>query len=219
MSTTTQRTHCPNCGAKLPEQPLSLCAYCAMPLELAGDGATQAAGSESPNAPKIAKILERETELTEAMVWSPPEGARYQSGRRAMASGQGLLVAGALLLLVTGLSGGWAGVASKLFGGLGLIAVLAGAVLWLKGRGACQQSLALPLLRRPAYIRDRRSETELVGMGGRTMYYFELEFEGGTVAEFAYAGRGPSEDPYVNGMTGVAYTRGTELLHFRHVRI
>ena len=27
-------THCPNCGLALPEQPLSLCAYCAMPIGL-----------------------------------------------------------------------------------------------------------------------------------------------------------------------------------------
>src|SRR4051794_36353829 len=28
------RTHCPNCGARLARQDLSLCAYCATPLQL-----------------------------------------------------------------------------------------------------------------------------------------------------------------------------------------
>jgi hypothetical protein len=228
MPTTTQRTHSPNCGAKLPEQPLSLCAYCAMPLELADMGVEQGKASESPNAPKLAKLLEQDA-LPEALEWTPPEGSSFQAGIRAKSRAVTLLPAGVVLLILgrlihggsdggTSDSGG-PGFASIFLTALGVLLTLGGITLWLRGSSACKRALSMPLLRRPAYIRDRRSETQVVGWGGRTTYYFELEFEGGQVAEFSHEGRGPSEDPYVNGMTGVAYTRGTELLHFRQVRI
>ena len=82
-----------------------------------------------------------------------------------------------------------------------------------------REAVALPLLKRAGLILDRRSETLLRGWTGSTMYYFKIEFEDGVVGEFAYAGRGAHEDPYVNNLPGVAYTRGPTLLHFKHVRV
>ena len=68
-------------------------------------------------------------------------------------------------------------------------------------------------------IVDRGSTTELQGWGGRTTYSFRIEFEGGIVGEFARPGGGANEEPYVTNLPGVAYTRGQELLAFRHVRV
>ena len=73
--------------------------------------------------------------------------------------------------------------------------------------------------KRAGLILDRRSETEIRGWSGSTCYYFEIEFEGGISGEFAYPGRGASEEPYVNNLPGVAYTRGETLLAFKHIRV
>ena len=48
---------------------------------------------------------------------------------------------------------------------------------------------------------------------------FTIEFKDGSIGEFIYPGRGSNEEPYVNGLTGVAYTRGPILLEFQHVRV
>ena len=95
----------------------------------------------------------------------------------------------------------------------------AGIHLGRTGRAMRKDAVALPLLRRAGLIVDRRSETEIRGWGGRTTYYFKVEFEEGIVGEFRYPGLGAQEDPYATNLPGVAYTRGTELLHFRHIRV
>lgn len=102
---------------------------------------------------------------------------------------------------------------------LGILDVLLGVWLILRGRAARKQAIALPLLKRPALILDRRSDTRIRGWGGFTIYYFELEFEDGTRAEFRYPGRGTSEEPYVTNLPGVAFTRGADLLLFKHIRV
>ena len=85
--------------------------------------------------------------------------------------------------------------------------------------GGQAKILKLPLLVRPAIVLDRRSETEMGYWNGRTTYYFTIELEGGIRGEFAYPGRGAQEEPYVNNLPGVAYTRGPTLLHFKHIRV
>ena len=102
---------------------------------------------------------------------------------------------------------------------IGVLGLIGGAVWIYRGRARKREAVALPLLKRAGLILDRRSETVLRGWTGSTTYYFKIEFEDGVVGEFAYEGRGAQEDPYVNNLPGVAYTRGPTLLHFRHVRV
>lgn len=75
------------------------------------------------------------------------------------------------------------------------------------------------LERRPAMVKDRRSETAFNGWSGKVTYYFQLEFEDGTESEYRFPGRGWAYDPLQRGATGVAYTRGTNLLEFRHIKV
>ncbi len=63
------------------------------------------------------------------------------------------------------------------------------------------------------------SDTSLAGLSGDTVYHFTIEFKDGASAEFSFPGRGAHEEPYVTNLPGVAYTRGTRLLAFRHIRV
>lgn len=223
MTTTTTRTHCPNCGAKLPDQVLSLCAYCAMPLDLAPQ-AEGVPAKESPNAERLRQV-ERSDKLAEAMAWVPPESMAYQQGWRMGQRGKTLFVVAAVLVIVSRLVGG-SEETSGLLGQFSLpwlalgVAVAARAFfISFKGAAMRKEATALPLLKRVAVITDRRSETVLKGLGGSTCYFFTIEFADGAVAEFAYPGHGSNEEPYVSNLTGVAYTRGQNLLAFKHVRI
>ncbi len=101
--------------------------------------------------------------------------------------------------------------------GVGLLA--AAVVLRSKGKARQDSAVERPLMKRAALIVDRRSETEISGWSGRTTYYFTVEFEDGGVGEFRFPGLGAQEDPYATNLPGVAYTRGTDLLLFRHVRV
>jgi hypothetical protein len=87
--------------------------------------------------------------------------------------------------------------------------------------GAAERSTVLkdPLERRPALVADRRSETEAGWMGGRTTYYFQLEFDDGTNGEFRYPGRGVQDDLLVKGMTGVAFLRGRTLIAWKSIKV
>ena len=76
-----------------------------------------------------------------------------------------------------------------------------------------------PLLKRAAVVLDRRSETEMSGGEGRTTYYFVMEFADTARGEFRFPGRGATFDLMVNGATGVAYTRGADLLAFKKIRV
>ncbi len=215
METATKRTHCPNCGARLPEQPLSICSYCAMPLDLAAD---KPGTAQSPNAGKILKIAEQEG-FAAAMQKKPHEGPAYQEGRRRAKRGRLLLVTGLLVALLGGFLSDWTSLLSRPLFVAGGLAVIVGLSWSFRGARAMRMATGQALLRRPALILDRRSDTALEGWWGYTVYFFELEFADGSKGEFAYPGRGASEDLYVNGMTGVAYTRGGELLEFEHVRV
>ena len=91
--------------------------------------------------------------------------------------------------------------------------------LFSQGRALQKTSISRPLLKRPGLIVDRRSETKIRGWGGRTTYYFKIELEDGVVGEFRYPGLGAREEPYATNLPGVAYTRGEDLLLFRHIRV
>ena len=212
-----KRTHCPNCGMKLPEQPLSLCAYCAFPLDLteASDGDSK----ESPNAARIARISEHD-KFAEAMEWNPPESPAYWKARVAGLNGKLALGIGAALLvavLVTSESiGAGFGRAPAIFG-IGMM--VAGLVMMIRSVTGRKEAVSAPLLRRPAMIIDRRSETAIGQFTGTTTYYFTIEFEDSITGEFTYPGRGSQEDPYTTNLPGVAYTRGAQLLSFKHIRV
>lgn len=206
---------CPTCNAKLPDTPVSLCPYCATPLP--AEVAPAAGGTDSPNAGRIERVRAHE-DFDAAMGWSPPEAMQHQLGRRRVFHGRTAIVAGSVAV------GFAVGLAGSAFLGhpltwLGILGLAGGAAAIVHGLRAQRAALTAPLLKRPGIVLDRRSETELRGWGGRTTYYFTVELEGGVVGEFRYPGRGASEDPYVTNLPGVAYTRGSELLSFRHVRV
>ena len=215
METATKRTHCPNCGARLPEQPLSICSYCAMPLDLAA-GSERAA--QSPNAGTILKIAEQEG-FAAAMQRKPHEGPTYQTARRRAKRGRILLVVGLLVAFLGGFLSDWTSLLSRPVFVAGCLTVLVGLSWSFRGARAMRAATGQALLRRPALILDRRSDTALEGWWGHTVYHFKFEFADGSIAEYSYPGRGASEDLYVNGMTGIAYTRGGELLEFEHIRV
>lgn len=213
-ATLSKQTHCPNCGVKLPDQPLSLCAYCAMPLGLDKD--TLAAAGPSPNAARIAKV-EQHADFGAAIAWDPPEGYTYWQGARRVFHAKGLAVVAGVALLLAFLGEG--AFLRRPAAVVGILAALGSAFLWISGRRLERRATALPLLKRPGMITDRRSDTRLRGWSGSTTYHFTIEFPEGVVGEFSFPGRGSQEEPYVTNLPGVAYTRGTELMAFKHIRV
>lgn len=208
-----KRGACPQCGAKLPDVPVSLCPYCASPLETRADREART----SVHTARIGRIREHR-DFPVAVEWTPPEGLQFHQGRRRVWWGQrGLIASGLLAGIVLAQSGGDA-LRSPLFWA-GAVGLGAFGWLWAHGRSLAAAALQAPLLKRAALILDRRSETKIRGWSGDTTYFFRLEFEDGAQGEFAFPGLGPQDDPYSNNLPGVAYTRGQTLLHFRHVRV
>lgn len=204
------QTHCPVCGAKKTRPDSSICAYCASPFELVG--AQPAAEEEDPLRARLAK-MEEHAAYAEAVSWKPLEGREFRRGERAKKRGL-LLVAVSLLGFGLGLAtGAWTAYAAG-----GAIAAL-GLALFVRGSARQSRALRLPLLKRPALVQDRRSETELGWWKGDTLYFFALDFGDGSAGEFRWRGRGVEHDPLVKGATGVAHTRGDELLGFRSIRV
>ncbi|MCA9002690.1 MAG: hypothetical protein KDB61_12255 [Planctomycetes bacterium] len=210
---TTRPTHCPNCGVKLPDIPISLCAYCAMPVVVAGE---KAADGVSPNAGRIAKIAQQPAFET-LQNHHPQETPEYFLGGRLVWHGRNFILLG-VVLGVLGLMLS----SSKLllpWSAFGVVSIVIGAVMMVRGAGVRGKATASPITKRPGMIIDRRSETELRGWNGDTRYYFTIEFEDGAVGEYGFAGRGATEDPYPNGMTGLAFLRGSNLLELQHIRV
>lgn len=215
-ATPPRRTECPQCGTKLPDIPVSLCPYCASPLETAADRKKL----ESVNASRIKRVGEHK-DFPEAETWTPPESVEWHHAAQRVWWMLPTIVIGVLVLVV--------GVLPPLgrgfdLGGIFLVLVASaviglGVYLGTTGKESQAKALERPLMRRPGLIVDRRSETEIQGWGGRTTYFFKIELEDGVVGEFRFPGLGAQEDPYATNLPGVAYTRGAELLHFRHIRV
>jgi hypothetical protein len=214
------RTHCPNCGAKLPEKPLSLCAYCAMPIGI-DTSAKKQTGADSPNARRIDRV-EANDAYAAALAWTPPETLQYRDGALRAYRSKLLLVASAGLFVVA------LAIESFQFGTplwtnplCWLAIILAGFSITrlFKSKAQQQRAVEAPLLKRSALITDRRSETTIHGWKGETTYYFQIEFADGIEGEFAYPGHGSNEEPYVTNLPGVAYTRAETLLAFKHIRV
>lgn len=215
MSTTTPpRTHCPTCGAKLARQDMSNCPYCSTPFALVEAKAAQA--GPSPFQERLQRMAEKE-EFQEGLRWSPPESEDWYRERRRGRGGAILAVIGAAAL-GQGFRAGAEWFAKPSFW-IGIAAMGVGVLLALRAARRRRELTRLPLLKRPAIIHDRRSTTEMVGSRGETVYYFTMEFADGSSGEFRFPGRGPSFDLYTNGVTGLAYTRGTELLSLRRIRV
>ena len=206
---------CPNCNSKLPETPVSICPYCVYPL---GTEKTVAAeGAESPNRPRILRVREHET-FAEVEAIQPPENIDFQRGGQAIFRGKVALSLALIAVLLGAILGG-AELLTHWMTWLGVLLAIAGVVLTVRGVAGRKSAVQLPLLKRPGLILDRRSETEIRGWTGFTTYYFEIEFEDGMRAEFRYPGRGSNEEPYVNNLPGLAFTRGADLLVFKHIRV
>ena len=184
------------------------------------------AAADTPAAPtrkqtalmkRLARMREHD-DFPRAMEHVPPTEEDLERARGKLRVGGVVVVVGGLLLW-QGLSGGdggavrWVGVAvAALVAGLGIKLVLDAV-----SRRAAILSNALE--RRVALVADRRSETTVTWFGGRTTYFFQLEFDDGTNGEFRYPGRGVSDDLLVKGSTGVAFLRGDTLLAWKNIKV
>ena len=106
-----------------------------------------------------------------------------------------------------------------LFAAPGLYFLMRAAKHFMSAQAARASVANTPLVRSPALVADRRSETTSNWFGGRTIYFFRLELEDGTSAEFRYPGRGVQDDLLVKGMTGVAYLRGDTLIAWKTIKV
>jgi hypothetical protein len=203
------RTHCPNCGAKLHRQDLSLCAYCAAPLALGGAVSTE--GDET--AQRVARLREH-AGFAPAMAWTPrePEVGRRAKGVRMLAWTM-FLCAVAIFTFAVAKEGGFPSARTPLvFSGL---SAATGVLLLMIASLVGKKGPELPLLRRPALVVVRRSETAERASKGSTVYFFTLHFDDGSEGEFRWPGQGTLYEPMPNGTTGIAYTRGDRLLEFK----
>ncbi|MFN0006853.1 MAG: hypothetical protein ACKVXR_03010 [Planctomycetota bacterium] len=205
----TVRTHCPNCGAKIHRQDLSLCAYCASPLSLGG--AIDTKGDET--AQRVARLREHAS-FAAAMAWTPrdPEDQQRAKGVRMLAWVM-FLVGIAIFTVAVAKAGGFPSAGTPLL--YAALSVALAVLLLMTSRVLRKKGSTLPLLRRPCIVVVRRSETQQKKGVGATIYYFTLHFDDGSEGEFRWPGQGTLYEPMPNGTTGVAYTRGDRLLEFR----
>lgn len=208
---TPTRTHCPTCGARIPRPDLSICSYCTTPLRL--DAGT--APRDDATAKRLTK-MRAHADFAPAVAWDPPAGLEERKAASRQTVGVVHFAVGVVLASV--------GVALSLTSPAGLTAAflavflfVRGVMLWAGGARRRAELRSLPLLKRPALVTSRRSETVIDD--GRTIYYFTLQFEDGSEGEFRFPGLGASHDPLVAGNLGVAYTRREELLGFRLIRV
>jgi hypothetical protein len=214
-ATTPPKTQCPGCGAKIPST-VSICPYCVTPIQPSGGAA--AAKDRSPVLERLAKMREK-PEFEDGMAWTPMEGPAFQRARARGRRGTALLAVGAIVVGSGVSSGASSPLPLRIRVIAGALMMVLGLVFVLRSKAARKEILSRPLLKRPARVADRRSETTIRGSRGDTTYFFELEFEDGSKAEFGYPGRGASDNPLTNGVTGIAYTRGQELVAFKRVRV
>lgn len=208
---TPPRTHCPNCGAKLHRQDLSLCAYCATPLSLGGK-------VERPSDETTRRLLRLrdKPEFAAAMAWKPFDPQVLARMNRASSAGWAFLfaaVAFAILRLLLGGELAWNDATVVATGACGAIGLL----LLVQSQMLRSRERAQPLVRRPALVVDRRSETDARGGRAVTTYFFTMRFDDGSEGEFRWIGQGTGNEPLSGGVTGIAYTRRQELVEFRRM--
>lgn len=215
----TQQTHCPTCGAKIARADLSICSYCLTPLALGGEKKPR----DSATGQRLAKMRDH-AEFQAAVAWDPPEGPAFRRAGQRQAIAIGLLVisaASAAHALYYARNSGESWLSEALSSAAGILSIAlaaCGAILWLWAARSRAALGAHPLLKRPALVTSRRSETIAQGRG-HTIYTFTLEFEDGSEGDFRFYGLGASHDPLVAGNLGIAYTRRDNLLAFRLIRV
>jgi hypothetical protein len=210
MAQTAVITECPECGAKIPKAGMSICPYCVAPLKASP-------GKNIDRGPIIARLetMQEKDDYAEAASKLPPWSPEYQRGKNRQMQGSLMLIVGVVLVAAQSLlmasplgALSYAGAALLLFG------------LWmaLRGRLACGKLDKLEVVTHPAYVIERSSITDFDGKG-TVRYFFDLQFADGSDGIYFYTGRGVSEELYANSMTGVAFTRGRELLGINRVRV
>jgi len=216
MTETATRTHCPTCGARLARPDLSICAYCTAPL-----GLGEPVRERTETMQRLERMREHD-KFPSAMAWEPPAELEDELARARAARGTGMLALAAPVVLLAGL---WSLVSAHGARGawpawaLAALFLLAGAALHASARAHLAGTRKTALLKRPALVTSRRSETHLGRSSYLTTYYFQLEFSDGSQGEFGYPGRGANHELLVAGNTGVAYTRGPRLVAFRQIRV
>ena len=206
---TATLTHCPTCGVKLHRTDLSLCAYCASPLRMGA--------SEPPADDETARLLAKITQhpgYEIALRWTPIEPRVESRAARLRSAGSlALLAAGASALLGSLRASG--PFLTRPLTIIALALLVFGAIALGAAASIRKRALALALLRRPARVLDRRSETAPHGNVGGTIYFFRLRFGDGSEGDFRFPGRGTMYEPPTVGATGLAYTRAAELIEFK----
>lgn len=203
------KTNCPNCGARLARQDLSLCAYCATPLQI---GAKSAPASDETTL-RLQRLREHAA-WPQAMTWTPIEPDILDRTSRAKSIATLLFFLAAISVAI----GIWRGAT---WNGPWMIAATVMATtaiaLVLSASVARSRAHVRPMLRRPALVVSRGSKTLAKGSRGATTYYFLLRFDDGSEGEFSWRGQGTAIEPHPNGTTGIAYTRGERLIELRRL--
>jgi len=181
--------------------------------------------SEAPAAPtrkqsalmrRLAKMKDHK-DYPKAMEHVPPTEEGLERADSLRNRGLAELIGGAALIgLGLGVAGGlWTWV----WAALGAVAAVFGLKHLFAGMGARSKHLSEPLGRVAALVSDRRSQTEMGWLEGRTTYYFQLELEDGSSKEFRYPGRGTQDDLLVKGITGVDFVRGDTLIAWKTIKV
>lgn len=214
---TARPTRCPSCGARITRPELSLCSYCATPLSIGGP----AQAADAATLQRLARMSEHK-DYAEASTWSPTEADDAPGAARGRNRGLVLVLAGIVLCAAS-----W-GTAPETWARdpvrltlciAGLAQALIGALLLSRSRALLARVRTQALQKRPAIVIERRSETDAVGLGAQTVYYFELQFADGSAGEYSFLGRGGNYEVPASGATGLACTRGARLLEFLRLRV
>ncbi|MFT7664569.1 MAG: hypothetical protein ACI87A_002802 [Planctomycetota bacterium] len=208
----TPRTHCSVCGSKIVRKDMVYCIYCGNNFSMM-DGSATEKRKETRNMTRLKKMPEH-PDFGEALERDRGEGPEFDGWRRGAASGFRMAVIGAVFI-----GFGAMGSFSYLLISIGVLALGYGLFNSIRNKGLLASRQKMPLMRRPSVVTDRRSETEMKFNTGITTYYFTLEFDDGNEAEFRFPGRGYHTEPLSKGITGIAHTRGTELIEFEQVRV
>lgn len=198
---------------KINRDDLSLCSYCGAPVQLGEQKARISALQK-----RLGKMPEHKN-FEAAMAYQPGESEQFMEGLRDRSIARwwaAATVASAAWALTLILAHGQIFSLPMI---LQLVFLLLTIKYGLRAKKTCTEAAAMPLLKRIAIVHERRSETTYKGSTGKTVYFFDIEFADGGRAEFRQPGRGPQFEPLVNGNTGIAYSRGSDLLEFKVLRV
>ena len=206
---TAPLTHCPTCGVKLERPELSLCAYCASPLRV---GPVEVPNDETQK--RLAKV-KAHADFAAAQSWLPIDPLLESLARRRSKWGWTWMALGVVALAIQFFT--LKGDGPAWLGRVGVVLVFMGLAMFIQAMRTRSLHRRTPMLKRAAYVLDRRSQTNEKGGIGSTTYIFKIRFEDGSEGEFSHVGRGSMYEPPANGAAGVAYTRGARMLEFRRI--